>query len=86
MLRVLVVAVLIASGLYGLRESGVLDRTGLLGTCETVVSAAAEEGEWLACKGGRFSGSPDLSRDSCRKGTTRKGITYWYCPERLVSP
>ena len=86
MIRVVIVAVLIASGLYGLRESGLVDRTGLLGACETVVSSAAEEGEWLACKGGRLSGSPDLSRDSCRKGTTRKGITYWYCPEKLVSP
>lgn len=82
----LVVAVLIASGLYGLRESGALDRTGLLGTCETVVTSRSDEGEWLACRGGSLSGAPDLSRDSCRKGTTRKGITYWYCPEKLVSP
>ena len=42
MLRVFVVAILIVSGLYGLRESGALDRTGLLGTCETVVTAADE--------------------------------------------
>ena len=86
MIRILLVAVLIASGLYGLRESGALDRTGLLGTCETVASSAAEEGEWLGCQGGRFSGAPDLSRDSCRKGATRNGVTYWYCPEKLVSP
>jgi hypothetical protein len=84
-LRTLVVALLIASGLYGLKESGALDRTGLLGTCETVTTARAEEGEWQACRGGRISGPPDLARDSCRKGATRDGITYWYCPEKLVS-
>lgn len=84
MLRVFVVAILIVSGLYGLRESGALDRTGLLGTCETVVTARTKDGEWLACRGGRFSGAADLARDSCRKGATRDGVTYWYCPERLV--
>ena len=84
MIRVLVIVTLLASGLYGLRESGALDRTGLLGTCTTVVTAKTEDGEWLACRGGRFSGGPDLARDSCRKGATRAGVTYWYCPERLV--
>lgn len=86
MTRIVVLAVMIASGLYGLRETGVLDRAGLLGTCETVAASATDgEGEWLACKGGRLSGAPDLSRDSCRKGATRLGVTYWYCPEKLVT-
>ncbi len=83
--RILVVAILIASGLYGLRETGVLDRAELLGSCKTVRSAPAVEGEWLACRGGRISGAPDLSRDSCRESATREGVTYWYCPEKLVT-
>jgi hypothetical protein len=84
-LRILVVAILIASGLYGAREAGVLDRAGLLGSCKTVESAVVEDGEWLACRGGSLSDAPDLSRDSCRRGATRDGVTYWYCPERLVA-
>jgi hypothetical protein len=84
-IRIVILAVFIASGLYGLRESGVLDRAGLLGSCETVQTAATVEGEWLGCQGGRLSGAPDLSNDSCRKGATRDGVTYWYCPEKLVA-
>ena len=80
----LVLAILIASGLYGLREAGVLDRAELLGRCESV-QTVVQEGEWLACRGGRLSDAPDLSRDSCRRGATRDGVTYWYCPERLVA-
>ena len=84
MLKVFAVAILLVSVMYGVKERGLLDRTGLLGTCEVVAQATTEEGEWLACRGGRLSGTPDLARDSCRKGVTRKGVTYWYCPEKLV--
>lgn len=84
-MRTLAVTLLVASALYGLKESGAFDRAGLLGACETVPTAAATEGEWLACRGGRLSGAPDLSRDSCRKGATRGEVTYWYCPEKLVA-
>ncbi len=85
MLRIVVLAVFIASGLYGLRESGALDQAGLLGHCDAVKTAAITEGEWLGCRGGRLNGAPDLSHDGCRKGATQKGVTYWYCPEKLVS-
>jgi hypothetical protein len=85
MVRIVVVAGLIASLLAFAKEERVLDRSGLLGGCATVEASAPDGGRWLACRSGELTGYPDLSKDSCRRGGTRGEIRYWICPAELVA-
>jgi hypothetical protein len=85
MVKLIVVAGLIASLLAVAKEQRVLDRTGLLGRCTAVVAAAPNGGQWLACEPGQLTGYPDLSKDSCRRGGMRGDVRYWICPTQLVA-
>ena len=51
-----------------------------------MVSAAAEEGEWLACQGGRFSGSPDFSRRLVPQGDDPQGHHVLVLPRKARLP
>ena len=85
MVKIALVAALIAAALHGVKNERVLERAGLFGSCTAVSGAAAEAGGWMACSSGRLSGYPDLSRDSCTKGGTRAKIVYWRCPTPIVA-
>lgn len=85
MVKIALVAALIAGALYGVKSERVLERAGLFGSCTAVPGAAAEAGGWMACSSGRLSGYPDLSRDSCTRGGTRAKIVYWRCPTKIVA-
>jgi hypothetical protein len=85
MVKIALVAALIATALHGVKNERVLERAGLFGSCTAVSGAAAEAGGWMACSSGRLSGYPDLSRDSCTRGGTRARIVYWRCPTQIVA-
>jgi hypothetical protein len=84
MVKVALVAALIAATLQGVKHERVLERAGLFGSCSAVTTTAADAG-WMACRPGRLSGYPDLSHDSCTQGGTRAKIVYWRCPAQLVA-
>ena len=83
MLRILLVAALIAAALVAVKQQHVLQRAGLLGSCTVVTSPPHDAGEWHACKGGRLSGPPDLSRDSCKSYGLQGSFEYWRCPAHI---
>jgi hypothetical protein len=85
MVKIALVAALIAAALHGVRNERVLERAGLFGSCTAVSGAAAQAGGWMACRSGRLSGYPDLSRDSCTRGGTNAKIVYWRCPSQIVA-
>jgi hypothetical protein len=85
MLKTVLAAALVAAALQGVREERVLERTGLVGSCSAVTASPSDPGGWMACRSGRLSGYPDLSRDSCKLGGTRASIVYWRCPADPVA-
>jgi hypothetical protein len=84
MIRVVLVAALVAAALYGVRSQRVLERAGLFGSCSAVASVPSDQG-WMACRSGRLSGYPSLAHDACKHVGDRDGLAYWRCPTRLVS-
>ena len=85
MSRIVFAAAMIASVLGLAQHQRVLDRTGLFGSCAVLEARAPEGGQWLECRPGRLTGSPDLSQDSCTSGGLRGGARYWICPTTLVA-
>ena len=67
----------------GAKEGDVVDRAGLLGTCEVVQTPPRNWGEWWACKDGRLSGAADLSTRGCEAMGAAIGFDYWRCPAPL---
>ncbi len=85
MSRIVFAAAIIAS-VFGLAQhQRVLDRTGLFGSCAVLTATAPEGGQWLECRPGRLTESPDLSQHSCTSGGLRGGARYWICPTTLVA-
>ena len=83
MLRIAVTAALIAAALFTIKSEGVLERTGLVGSCTTVETHGEHREELLACRAGKLTGAPGLSRDSCI-GEGRSGtVELWRCPAPL---
>ncbi len=85
MLKLALLAAVVAAILYGVRHEHVLEDAGLLGSCDVVETAAPAEGQWLACRAGRLTEAPDLSRDACVHAGTRASLEYWRCPAALVA-
>lgn len=85
MVKIALIAALIAATMAGVKDGRVLERAGLFGSCSSVPGVASDTGGWMACRSGRLSGYPDLSRDSCKLGGTREEIVYWRCPAALVA-
>lgn len=83
MLRILLVATLIAAALFAVKDQRVLQRAGLLGSCRAVTAPAADGAEWHVCRDGKLSGRPDLSLDSCTSYGIVRGLEYWRCPAPL---
>jgi hypothetical protein len=80
MVRILIVAALIAASLFVVKENGVLTRSGLMGYCTSVATPAGTDGSWRACHNGRLSGRPSLSLDACQPQGRNGEIEYWRCP------
>ena len=85
MVKIALVAALLAATLHGVKHERVFERAGLFGSCSAVATAPSEPAGWMACRSGRLSGYPDLSHDSCTLGGTRASIVYWRCPAQLVA-
>ena len=84
MLRFALIAALLAAGLAYGKHDRTLERAGLLGSCAHVAGALPDGGEWQACRSGRLTGYPDLSRDGCVALSEVGELRYWRCPASLV--
>jgi hypothetical protein len=80
MFRIVFVGALIAVAMFVIKQDRVLQRSGLLGSCNAVAPPSGQDGDWHACKDGKLSGAPDLSLNSCTKAGYVGTIAYWRCP------
>ncbi len=80
MFRYGLAAALTVSGTAFLHSQGVLERTGLLGSCTALVATAPANSRWVECRSGALTGYPDLTRESCSRGAMRGDVRYWLCP------
>lgn len=83
LLRIILVAAVIAAGMGVVKDGRVLSQAGLVATCSPVATPAGHTGAWQACKAGRLEGHHDLTRSSCVSQGTARGIEYWRCPAPL---
>jgi hypothetical protein len=73
----------VAALLVAVSKGGLLERVGLVGSCQEVAAPQHTEGVWQRCRAGKLEGRPDLRRDSCHSAGIYQGLEYWECPERL---
>ncbi|MDQ3995628.1 MAG: hypothetical protein M3303_01270 [Gemmatimonadota bacterium] len=83
MLKVFVLALAVFSLMVAIKDGGLLREAGLLGSCTTVAAPPGSSGYWQACRPGRLEGRPDLSRRSCERQGTARGIEFWRCPAEI---
>jgi hypothetical protein len=80
--RIALVTVVVGCLLVAVSKGSLLERVGLLGSCQAVAAPPGDEAEasWQACRAGRLEGRPDLRRDSCKRAGIAHGLEYWRCP------
>jgi hypothetical protein len=83
MVRILVVAALIAVSLYVVKENGVITRAGLMGYCTSTATPTGTDGSWRACHSGRLSGRPSLYLEACQPKARSGEVEYWRCPAQV---
>ena len=83
LLRIVLIAALLGTGLVVAKEEHLFERAGLVGHCEVVRSPPGDDGQWHGCVEGLISGYPNLVKDSCTRETRRPGVEYWRCPVAL---
>lgn len=80
MLRILVTATFVMLAMVVVKDGRLLREAGLLGSCQSVVTPAGQNGYWQACRAGRLDGHRDLSRLACKSRSTVANVEYWRCP------
>lgn len=85
LLRIVLVTAFLAAGLAWVKDSSVLGRAGLVGSCSVVKSASAGNEVWQACRAGKLEGRPNLVRKSCVSQGVVDGVEYWRCRTALAS-
>ncbi len=82
MLRIAVVALCIVAAMAAVKQGHVLRSAGLTGSC-TLVTTNPDGSEVDACKGGKLSGRPDLTKRGCVAAGVSGIYGYWHCPAGL---
>jgi hypothetical protein len=85
MVRLWLLAMLVAVVLITVKDRDLLHRTGLLGHCSTTTAPPGAKGTWRACEKGKLDGRPDLSRKSCRRQGQSGSVEFWRCPAKVAS-
>ena len=80
MLKIVLATAAVVGVLVLVKDGRVLERSGLVGRCAVVQTAAADGSSVHACRPGKLEGRPDLSRDSCTSTGLVNGVEYWRCP------
>jgi hypothetical protein len=77
--RVFVLAALVVAFMVMVKDGRVMRDVGLFGSCSVVRNGTGAATDWRACRSGKLSGAPDLSRQSCKRWGTKGGVDYWRC-------
>jgi len=84
-LRIALVAGLIAATLVVVRQQHVLENAGLVGYCSQVATPVGQTGVWHECRAGKITGTPGLSLGSCHRMLHEPDRDLWRCPVELES-
>ena len=84
MLKIILVAVLIAGTLAVAKQKDWFDRMGVVGTCTQLRAPRGGGAQWWACKQGALTGFP-LRKDGCDPKGLQDGQELWRCPVPLQS-
>jgi hypothetical protein len=84
-LRVVLVAVVIAAGLGLVQQKHVLQNAGLVGHCSKIATPQGQSGYWNECVSGKLTGTPGLSLSSCTRVQHTTARDVWRCPTALES-
>jgi hypothetical protein len=79
LIRVFVLAALVVAFMAVVKDGRVMRDAGLFGSCSVVHGVNGTRTDWRACRSGKLSGPPDLTRQSCRHWGMRDGVDYWRC-------
>ena len=81
--RIVIIAALIAATLAVVKQQQVLQNAGLTGYCTTIPTPAGQSGYWHECRPGKLTGTPELSLASCKRAGTVGQTERWRCPTAL---
>lgn len=82
--RIVLVAAVIAATLIVVQQKQVLQNAGLTGYCTAVATPKGETGFWHECRPGKLTGTPELSRSgSCTDMGGTGEIERWRCETPL---
>ena len=84
-LRIAIVAALIAGALVYVRQNQVLQNAGLIGYCQRIATPAHQTGAWHECRAGKLTGMPGLTLGSCTRASHGANRDLWRCPTALES-
>jgi hypothetical protein len=77
--RILLVAAVIAATLIVVQQKHVLENAGLTGYCTAIATPAGQTGYWHECHPGKLTGTPELTRGSCDRAGTIGEVERWRC-------
>ena len=83
LVRIVIIAALIAVALGVIQKKDVLQKAGLTGYCTTVPTPAGQSGFWHECRPGKVTGAPELTLASCKRAGTVGLVERWRCPTAL---
>ena len=84
-IRIAIVAALIASAMVAVQQGRVLQKAGLVGYCHVIATPAGQTGSWHECVPGKITGTPGLSLSSCTRVRHSAAGDLWRCPTELAT-
>ncbi len=84
LLRIFLVAAVIAAVLVAFKDQRVLQRAHITGMCKTYAEAK-DGGEWRACYPGHLEGRPSLELNGCKDSGRVGNAEVWRCPAKLAA-
>jgi hypothetical protein len=81
--RIVLVAAVIAASLVFVQQKRVLQNAGLTGYCAGIATPSGQSGYWFECRPGSLTGAPELSRSSCVRASRLGEVERWRCPAPL---
>ena len=85
MIKLVVVAVLIAAALVTVKRENLVERSGVVSSCNEVAAPAGDDGSWVSCREGILTGYPSLGGDSCELRARTKDRQVWRCPAPIAT-
>ncbi|HYZ18105.1 MAG TPA: hypothetical protein VE615_01045 [Gaiellaceae bacterium] len=83
-LRFALLAAAVAATLAFVQQREVLKNAGLTGYCTTIATPRGQTGHWHACRPGKLTGTPELSKQSCSRAGRSGTVEFWRCETELA--